>query len=82
MTPNEEWYESANCATTDPEIFFDPKDNGPARKVCGHCPVVAQCLRNVMAEEGTAHKSYRFGFVGGLTAYQRWKLSFEGRRAA
>jgi WhiB family redox-sensing transcriptional regulator len=40
------WVEDAICPQTDPEMFF-PSRGGPtkdAKRVCGMCPVRAQCL--------------------------------------
>ena len=41
-----DWTADAACTTTDPEIFFPPKGGtpGPAKAVCGPCPVLADCL--------------------------------------
>lgn len=47
-TPFEDpaWMAEANCAGTDPEIFY-PAVGGsprPAQRICSRCPVTAQCL--------------------------------------
>jgi WhiB family redox-sensing transcriptional regulator len=61
------WTERANCATTDPAIFFPPKGGRvrAARKVCASCPVVAQCLEFALEIDD------RHGIYGGLTVEQR-----------
>lgn len=65
------WEEVANCATADPELFFNPDPNTAddrgrimqAKKVCRGCQVIAQCLDANMSEPR--------GIFGGLTANER-----------
>ncbi len=46
-----DWRSQSACLTADPELFFPLSSMGPsldqlteAKKVCGRCPVRAQCL--------------------------------------
>jgi WhiB family redox-sensing transcriptional regulator len=64
------WEELANCATTDPELFFSPGPGGQdpgriakAKQVCRGCVVIAECLEASMTEPR--------GIAGGLTANER-----------
>lgn len=63
--------------TNDPDLFF-PDQGGHGvqwtvvKKLCGGCPIVAQC-----AEYGIKHEPY-FGVWGGLSIYERAVLA--GRR--
>lgn len=73
------WTESANCATTDPDIFHPPEKGShsirDARKVCGNCDVVSECL------EWALETNDRYGILGGLTPGQRSRLKRERRKA-
>ena len=55
MTPRREpnWRAFANCATTDPEIFFPEKggSGNPAKRVCAECTVTTQCLTYALQNE-------------------------------
>ena len=65
-----DWFNSANCATTDPEIMF-PKTGKSvllARKICAECVVVTECLQSAINEGDT-----EFGFRGGMTPKERQK---------
>ncbi len=64
------WQEEALCAQTDPEAFFPEKGGSTreAKRVCGRCPVRAQCL-----EYAVAHDE-RFGIWGGLSERERRRL--------
>lgn len=60
------WMDSANCATTDPEIFFPEKGpSNAAKQVCAACDVVAQCLAFARRE------GIESGIFGGMTAHER-----------
>lgn len=82
MTRGEPWFESANCATTDPDLMFDKERRKDARRICSDCDVAAICLQVAMTEEAGKHQSERAGIVAGLTANQRWRLERERKRAA
>jgi WhiB family redox-sensing transcriptional regulator len=64
------WLESANCTSTDPEIFFSEESNTvkSARKICEECPVKTECLNDAI------EKDDQFGIRGGLTARERKNL--------
>lgn len=67
-----QWAESANCATTDPELMFPEKGGRGAKmakKVCANCVVVSDCLASAILEGDLKH-----GIRGGLTAKERRKL--------
>lgn len=71
-----DWQDSANCATTSPDIFFPTKggDNGvAAKKICRSCEVRSECLEYSL-ESGESD-----GVYGGLTAHERAVMR---RRAA
>src|SRR6201994_1690222 len=70
-----DWWRSAACRDTDPELFFPVTQYGPgageterAKAVCQACPVRRQCLQYALAT-GQAH-----GVWGGLTETARQLL--------
>ncbi len=71
------WRTAAACGPVDPEVFypFDLDPVGPAvrsaRRVCAHCPVLPECLSDVMATEDPAR---RWGVIGGMTPDERTAL--------
>lgn len=69
-----DWMGSANCATTDPDLFtLDKGDSSvPAKRICGRCEVRAQCLQWALDTDQET------GIWGGLSAQERRAL----RRAA
>jgi WhiB family redox-sensing transcriptional regulator len=44
--PDGAWVDQAVCASTDPEAFYPEvgASAAPAKRVCAHCPVTADCL--------------------------------------
>lgn len=71
LGPGVSWVESALCRQVDPEIFF-PTQSGDAyahtaKRVCRHCPVVAECLEYALTHE-------EHGIWGGTTQRQRNKI--------
>lgn len=69
-----QWVKQAACAQLDPEIMFPgtvDADIEAARAVCRTCPVVRQCLREIIVEEGAKHDEARHGVVAGLTGHER-----------
>lgn len=61
---SEEWREAANCASTDPELFF-PSVGEPAveaKKICRACDVRLECLTSAMLN------GERIGIWGGVSA--------------
>lgn len=62
-----DWQVSANCATTDPDLFFpESNEHGlAAKKICAACEVRPACL--AYALETRQHT----GVWGGTTAAQR-----------
>lgn len=73
------WQDSALCAQTDPRLWFLESGGSAvlARRVCGRCPVKAECLADVMAYE--AEHGWGPGIYAGLTPRQRSAMR---RRAA
>ena len=73
---NDDWRMYANCATTDPDLFF-PKEGDspkPAISVCQSCTVRIQCLQDALAEP------QQKGVRAGMTARDRHLLKM-GRAA-
>lgn len=66
----EEWYDRALCAQTDPEAFFPEKGGSTreAKKICTGCEVRAECLSYALANDE------RFGIWGGLSERERRRL--------
>lgn len=64
------WAEEARCLNADPDIFFPEKGGSTreAKRICGECPVRAECLDYALASEE------RFGIWGGMSERERRKL--------
>lgn len=71
-----EWQDRGLCRKLPVNMFFDLEDSrgrrrdaseAAAKRVCGRCPVVTQCLSHAMACEDS-------GVWGGLTARERQAL--------
>ena len=72
MTTSEisDWQEYANCATTDPELFF-PRKGGSAqaaRLICSMCKVPDECLTDALLD-GDQH-----GIRAGMTERERRRM--------
>lgn len=68
-----DWRESALCRQVDPELWFPEKggDNGSqAKRVCGGCPVRAECL------EFAVESGQRAGIWGGLNERELRQVRF------
>lgn len=66
------WMEEAQCARTDPEVFFSTNGSSAAAiAVCRSCPVIEQCLQFALA----SHQ--RNGIWGGTTSHARSLLLAE-----
>ncbi len=79
------WRAGAACGRVDPELFY-PLDLDPvgpavraARRVCAHCPVLPECLGDVLASEDPAR---RWGVIGGTTPDERAALYARQQAAA
>ena len=61
----------ANCASTDPEIFFPDFETVQATAmtapVCAMCPVLENCLNYAIANE-------KFGIWGGASSRERYRM--------
>ena len=79
------WWALAACRRVDPEVFYplDLDPSGPAvrvaRRVCAYCPVLPECLGDVMASEDPAR---RWGVIGGTTPDERAALYARQHAAA
>lgn len=51
LVPNEPWRARAYCLSADPDIFAPEttQDAADAKKICGRCPVAAECLEAALA---------------------------------
>ena len=69
-TTNPNWRESANCATTDPELFFPHKGGSgqAARTICSMCPVQTECLTAALLEDNQQ------GIRAGTSARERRRM--------
>jgi len=67
-TPRD-WMTDAICTQTDPDRFFPDAGGGDrglaAKRICGTCPVAAQCLQYALDNDIT------YGIFGGLSPNQR-----------
>ena len=72
------WMERALCAQIDHEMFFPEKGGSTkeAKKVCGMCPVQAQCL------EYALDLGVRDGIYGGKSERERRALLRERKEKA
>lgn len=70
MVPGPSWMEQAACIGVNPELFYPTKvdDSGPAKRVCRHCPVAAQCLEYALDIDD------RWGIWGGTGSHIRARL--------
>lgn len=70
------WTEDAACIGLETDMFFPRGQHDPnIRKVCGSCPVAAECLAAAMIEERGKDRFHRHGMRGGLTPKQRADLA-------
>ena len=77
----DDWTLDALCAQfagdrwyTDPEGAGTGMEGRTAIRICGDCPVQAQCLHAAMRLEQGMGRTSRFGIWGGLTHTQRATL--------
>ncbi|MFC3575113.1 WhiB family transcriptional regulator [Streptomyces yaanensis] len=70
-----EWLRYAACVDEDPELFFPVGTTGPAlddiaaaKRVCGRCPVIVECLAWALNSGQTA------GVWGGTCEQERVEL--------
>ena len=86
----EDWRLDAECRDWDHELRGDPwhpdsalpSAYSSAREICGTCPIAASCLEVAMVAEGARTHEGRFGMFGGLSPWERYKLSRERRGLA
>lgn len=89
LTPaRDAWQHRAACLGEDPRIF-DPAPGDVdtidhARGICAACPVITQCLRAAIGEEGSVSAQHRACIRGGYTPEERvqiYRRYIAGRRA-
>ena len=76
-TYHEPWTESASCRSVSGDFWF-PEVGEPtafqARRICGECPVLADCREWVMGVELGQGPKARYGIVAAMSPIQRWKF--------
>lgn len=72
------WQNRAACRGIDTDIFFPISDEeaGPAKAVCGACPVREACLEHALADRE------REGVWGGATERERRRIIRQRRKTA
>ena len=65
-----DWRAYANCATTDPELFFPHKGGSAqaARLTCSMCPVQTECLTDALLD------GEQQGIRAGMTERERRRM--------
>lgn len=69
--------DDALCAQADPDAWFPEHGGGPAtaaRRICGRCPVRAECLDYALA------RREQYGIWGGLNIDERRRVARERER--
>lgn len=76
IVDDEPWMDDALCPQVDGDLFFPEKGGSTreAKKICGMCPVAAECLDYALAH------GERFGIWGGVSERDRRRLAL--RRSA
>ena len=77
------WANTALCAQIDPDLWHDGLASfgyATAKHYCRRCPVLAECIDAVIADEWGLEKQRRLGVWGGMTPAARVKE--EQRRRA
>lgn len=67
---NEDWRADALCAQIDMDIFFPEwgEPTAPAQRICGLCPVTAECLDYAL------RRHERYGVWGGVNERRRRRM--------
>lgn len=70
------WRRDAACRGKNDAMFPDNNVDriADAKAICRACPVIQQCLDDVMRAEGNKTKDSRYGIAAGLTPAQRHHL--------
>lgn len=71
LTYKEPWMDDAVCAQVGNDLWFPEKggSTAEAKRICGTCPVAAQCLEYALA------RNERFGLWGGKSERERRKIA-------
>jgi WhiB family redox-sensing transcriptional regulator len=75
---NLSWRTKASCLGLEPQTFFpeNDEDAGPAKAVCGACPVQEACLEYALV------RREKEGVWGGCTERERRRIIRQRRRTA
>lgn len=70
---NHEWTGQADCATSDPDLWFSPNadDIEEAKRICSSCPVRQQCADRAAEFEGNLSHGYRHGIWAAEDTHER-----------
>lgn len=68
-------WKDAVCATIDPEIWFDPKDEHTARAICNACPLKELCT------DYAVKNNIEHGIWGGTNPQERVELVKNHKKA-
>ncbi|WP_396921616.1 WhiB family transcriptional regulator [Mycolicibacterium sp.] len=70
LLDREKWMEKALCPQVDGDMFFVDKGEStkPAKAVCAHCEVAAECLQYALDND------FRFGVFGGYSERERRRM--------
>lgn len=79
VASSSDWRNSAACSALPITNFFTDgrRVSRMVREMCASCPVRQDCLEYVMTNEEGSDRKNRFGFYGGLTSEERFKLAQE-----
>ena len=61
------WRDEAACRFIENELFFDPKNEAAAIRICGYCSVRSECLQEALLGSDQ-------GVFGGTTARERAQM--------
>ena len=85
MTVPGRWAERALCAEADPDAWFPDRGRREsltfAKRICGHCPVRAECLDYALSGADT-WAGIASGIWGGTTPRERAQLRRQHRAVA
>lgn len=81
MTDTQDWRQEALCAQIGGDLWFPAKggSNHPAKSVCAQCPVLQECLADVMARTDVVDD---YGIRGGTSPKERDRMRAQARAAA
>lgn len=83
-----DWTDDAACRGVPTDMYFP--DQGVSAnavevkillRICGECPVSAECLAAALEMEGNCGRSQRFGIWGGKTPVERHRIVKGARKS-